>query len=110
MITLDDILQEGDVLIKENNVEELSNVYESVREQDLSFDMGYVFQKLFLKACLYGNRDTISWFFFIYKRDLTDMSKIAYRHTLYYGKYLIKKRKDKELFKWYSSQHSVLAS
>tara|TARA_A100001015_G_C14970497_1_gene704888 strand:+ start:255 stop:572 length:318 start_codon:yes stop_codon:yes gene_type:complete len=94
------IIKEGEILIKENNVYELEIIYKQILEEENNFDLGYLFQKLFLKACIYGNKETILWFINIYN-NMDFISKSAYKHTLNYAKYLIKKRRDNELYKWY---------
>tara|TARA_Y100000389_G_C17460886_1_gene521606 strand:- start:2390 stop:2740 length:351 start_codon:yes stop_codon:yes gene_type:complete len=106
MQLVDTYIRQGRILIKENNIEELDNIYtgilEKYNENKAGFDMTYLFQKLFLIACQYGNKDTISWFFTIYKRDMSDINKIAVKHTFVYAKYLINKRKNKELISCYN--------
>lgn len=104
MKIVDRYIYNGDILIRENNIEELNNIYKSLLEELPQFDLSYLFQKLFLKACLYGNKNTINWFINIYNNEMNDISKIGIRHTLTYGKYLIKKRKDdknNKLYNWY---------
>ena len=101
MKLVDRYINYGEILIRENNTEELNNIYISLLNESPKFDLAYLFQKLFLKACLYGNKNTINWFINIYDKEMNSISKIGIRHTLTYGKYLIKKRKDKKLYNWY---------
>lgn len=104
MRLIDVYIREATEMIKQNNIVQLASVYEYIQSQDdLEFDITFLFQKLFLNACLYGNSSTIEWFLSLYSK-LPATSVIAIRHTLVYGKYLIKKRKNKQLYEWYVSK------
>ena len=103
MKTVDYYISLGGDLIKENNLDELKNIYNFLKTQDLNFDIGYLYQKLFLKACNHANKSILSWFLIIYEKDMSVMDKIAYKHTMIYGKYLIAKKKNKTLLKWYDN-------
>ena len=90
-------------LIQKNNITELNTIYNDFidKNQDMNFDIGYVYQKLFLKACLYGTKEILKWFLNVYKNKLPPIIHITQKHTLIYGKYLIHKKRDKNMYKWY---------
>ena len=78
MRLINSYIQEGHVLIKENNIHQLEIFYKQIIKTQLPFDLNVLFQKLFLKACLYGNKNTINWFINIYKNEMCPISKILF--------------------------------
>ena len=104
MKLIDSYIHQADILIKENNIEELQNTYNDLinTKEQLPFDLAVLFQKLYLKACLYGNKNTINWFINIYKNEMCPISKIHQKSTINYSKHLIRKRNNDELFKWFN--------
>ena len=110
MKTVNALIEHGTILIHEQNVDELNNMYNNLLSQSLcqlDFDIGFLFQKLFLKACLYGNIDILYLFFKIYEK-MPDIPKITQWHSLVYGKYLVKTRKDNNLLQEYNKYYESL--
>ena len=92
MKTVNAYIEHCSVLIKENNVDELNNFYaETIEKHTINFDIGYLYQKLFLKACLYSSKEMLAWFLDIYVK-MPHVTRIAHKHVFVYGKYLIQKK------------------
>ena len=106
MKIVDEYIELGETLVRENNVEELSHFFTKLDSEDLKFDILYLFQKLFLKGCLYGNQNTIELFLNIYKFHMSELQQINTRSTIIYGKYLIRKRKDENLENFYNNYYN----
>jgi hypothetical protein len=58
------------------------------REDAAHIDWPYVLQKLYIHACLKGRRDVATWLASLFDA-LDPISRIAYRHTLAYGRVLL---------------------
>lgn len=60
----------------------------------------YIFQKIFLYACIKGKKPTIEWLCNKYT-DFDDIQRIAIRQMFFYAKYLLIKNKHKDMIEWY---------
>lgn len=56
--------------------------------QHIAWD--YIFQKVYLHACLKKQKPIVDWMHGLYE-TMNDMEKIAIRHVFSYGQYLISK-------------------
>jgi hypothetical protein len=90
----DTIIRKAKDCIDDNNYERLQEIYERLikenrekREYRPNFE--YVFQKIYLYACIKGDKDVIEWMKRIYE-TFGDVEKIALKPTLIYGKYILK--------------------
>tara|TARA_Y100000389_G_scaffold203960_1_gene254280 strand:+ start:5432 stop:5758 length:327 start_codon:yes stop_codon:yes gene_type:complete len=101
MKIIDTFINEGDILIRENNIDELYNLFQYLlHQEEYTMNLEYLFQKLFLKSIIYGNKDTIMLFINIYNNHMNQLSKKSQLPTIKYAKTLIKKRQ-KSLAQWY---------
>lgn len=83
----------GRQLVIENNIDQLEQILGELNEEEPVFDFNYLFQKLFLAACFYGNQTTIFWFLGLYK-NMNELDKLILKQALVYGKYVTHRRKD----------------
>lgn len=82
---------------KSSDLEGLQSFWKELQEYEFEVppDWPYVFQKLYLTACTYGHKDVANWLQELYEKNTDPVSKIAYKHTFVYGKYLLSKVKEK---------------
>lgn len=62
------------------------------REDAAHIDWPYILQKLYIHACLKGRREAAAWLASLFDA-LDPISRIAYRHTLAYGRALLQRVK-----------------
>jgi hypothetical protein len=56
-------------------------------------DWSWIFQKVYLHACLKGHRDVADWLRELFESKADPIQKIAYRQTYAYGNHLLHKHK-----------------
>lgn len=104
------IIKECKKMIEKENLDGLKEYYLTLDENDkfisdtLAYE--YIFQKIYIHACNYGNKDIIEWLIDIYEL-MDNIRKIGMRQLFFYGKYILKKNKkyknDKKIFEWYET-------
>ncbi len=62
-------------------------------EFDVAPDWPWVFQKVYLHACLKGKKDVADWLREVFEHNSDPIQKIAYRQTYAYGNHLLQKHK-----------------
>ena len=85
---MDAFLKECKTLIEKDNLEGLQETYEEYKDENLPWE--YVYQKLFLHACLKKKQRIVEWFKTLFQL-LDPIQQIALKPTLHYGKYLLVK-------------------
>jgi hypothetical protein len=73
----------------------LQSLFHTIQHEDLvtqKIDWSYIFQKVYLHACLHGHRDTAKWLRDTFEASADPISKIAYRQTYAYANVLLKKK------------------
>ena len=65
-----------------------SKKLDPVGHEDDDVDWPYILQKTYLHACLKKRRDMVDWLGSLFEQ-MDPINRIAYRHTLNYGKVLI---------------------
>lgn len=89
-----EIIKEVKEFINKNNLECLKELWTEYQTTDfesyqqVSWD--YIFQKVYLHACLKKRRDIVEWLDTLFI-GFNEITQIAIRHTLNYGKYLLNK-------------------
>ncbi len=58
-------------------------------------DWAYIFQKVYVHACLKGQKESADWLKQIFEEHSDPIQKIAYRQTYAYGNYLLQKYQSK---------------
>ena len=81
-------LKECKTLIEEDNLEELQRIY--AEELDQPFPWEYVYQKLYLHACLKKKRQIVEWMNGLFE-VFDPIQQIALRQMFSYGRYLLAK-------------------
>ena len=102
------IIRECKKMIKNENLQELEEYYNTLdKYQTFISNMvayEYIFQKIFIHSCNYGNKEIIEWMFERYI-EMDNIRKIGLRQLFYYGKYILKKNKkyknNKDVIIWY---------
>jgi len=87
-----EIIRECKPLIGSSPLSALQDHYATLMARDGSanVDWPYVLQKLYIHACLKGRRDVADWLTTLFDA-LDPISRIAYRHTLAYGRALLQR-------------------
>ena len=104
------IIRECKKLIENENLPELKEYYNTLDKQELFISnliaYEYIFQKIFIHSCNFGNKEIIEWLTEKYD-EMDNIRKIGLRQLFYYGKYILKKNKkyknDKEIMGWYEN-------
>jgi hypothetical protein len=54
-------------------------------------DWPYIFQKIYIHACLKKKRDMADWLEALFKEKVDPINQIAYKHSFTYGRHLLRK-------------------
>ena len=65
-------------------------------EYDFPPDWSYIFQKVYIHACLHGYKAVAEWLKKEFESKANPMDIIAYRQTYSYGEVLLRKKNKKE--------------
>lgn len=87
-------LAKGNVTKTYSDLHALQTLFREAHE-DLgtqNIDWSYIFQKVYLHACLHGHRDTAKWLRDTFEATADPISKLAYRQTYAYANVLLKKK------------------
>lgn len=76
-------------LIEKDDIDVLKSMYIHYSD-DVDVDYPYILQKIYIHACLKKKTDMATWLESMFE-DLDPISKIAYRHTLTYGRTLLRR-------------------
>jgi hypothetical protein len=85
---MEDLLKHCKTLIEEDNLEELQTVIQDHWEE--KFPWEYLYQKLYLHACLKKKHRIVEWMKTLYQL-LDPIQQIGLRQMFSYGKYLLAK-------------------
>ena len=72
--------------VKANDLNNLKILSENLPEY---IPREYMFKQVFLSACIHSKSEIIEWMLHVY-RTMDPVAQIGLRHTLTYGKYMIK--------------------
>jgi hypothetical protein len=88
------IVRECKEMIERSSLQSLQEYYQdlltSYCDGPYMVDWAFVLQKVYLHACLKKKRDMAAWLEERFK-DLDPIAFMAYRHTINYGRVLLKK-------------------
>ena len=73
------------------DIEGLQNFWQVI-EKTNSIDWAYIFQKLYIHACLHGHREVAVWLRETYEKSADPLTQIAYRQTYTYANILLEKK------------------
>jgi len=104
------IIKECKKIIENENLQELKEYYNTLDEYEIfisnTIPYELIFQKIFIHACNYGNKEIIEWLVEKYN-EMDNIRKIALRQLFFYGKYILKKNKkykeNNEVIEWYET-------
>ncbi len=85
---MDGFLKDCKLLIEKDNLEGLQEYYMEYQDQSLPWE--YIYQKLYLHACLKKKRRIVTWLDSLYSL-LDPIQQIALRQMFSYGRYLLAK-------------------
>ena len=91
------IISESIDCVKAGDLDGLKGIYADLPEY---MNREYLFKQVFLSACTHEKPDIIYWLYMIFL-SMNPFTQVAIRHTLTYGKYIIK---DKSIKKWYEEK------
>ena len=89
------ILRQANDNVKANDLDGLKKLVEYLPEY---ISREYMFKQVFLTSCIHSQSEIIEWMVGIY-HTMDPVAQIGLRHTLTYGKYLIKNPGVRE---WYT--------
>ncbi len=80
---------------KTYSIQHLQDYWQDLQnmEFEVNPDWSFVFQKIYIHACLKGQAETANWLKTLFEEKSDPIQKIAYRQTYSYGKYLLQKHK-----------------
>ncbi len=70
--------------------EGLQEFWESI--QSTECDWAWIYQKLYIHACLHGHRDIAVWLRKVFTKKADPLTQIAYRQTYTYANLLLEKK------------------
>ena len=73
------------------DIEGLQNFWQVI-EKTNSIDWAYIFQKLYIHACLHGHREVAVWLRETFEKSADPLTQIAYRQTYTYANILLEKK------------------
>ncbi len=85
---MEDFLSHCKTLIEEDNLEELQVVYEEAKGEAFAWE--YVYQKLYLHACLKKKTEIADWMRGLFSQ-FDPIQQIGIRQMFSYGNYLLRK-------------------
>ena len=87
-----ELLRDIKEVVERGNLDTLQTFYDYLQKthEDEDVDWPYILQKTYLHACLKKRRDMVDWLGSLFEQ-MDPINRIAYRHTLNYGKVLINK-------------------
>ena len=87
-----ELLRDIKEVVERGNLDTLQTFYDYLQKthEDEDVDWPYILQKTYLHACLKKRRDMVDWLTSLCEQ-MDPIYRIAYRHTLNYGKVLINK-------------------
>ena len=74
------------------DIEGLQEYWLSIQEKSNSIDWAYIFQKLYIHACLHGHREVAVWLRETFEKSADPLTQIAYRQTYVYANILLEKK------------------
>ena len=92
MIIEDQLIAEIKPNINKGNLEGLQELWSQYNDTDFERDIAwdYVFQKIYIHACLKKQKDITIWLDTLYK-EFDPIQQIAMRQMFSYGRYLLNK-------------------
>jgi hypothetical protein len=86
------LLRDIKEVVERGSLDTLQTFYAYLQKahEDEDIDWPYILQKTYLHACLKKRKDMVDWLATLFEM-LDPINKIAYRHTLNYGKFLVNK-------------------
>lgn len=87
------IVKEAKQFITKNyaDIEGLEEYWQMIKKTN-SIDWAYIFQKLYIHACLHGHREVAVWLREVFEKSADPLTKIAYRQTYTYANILLEKK------------------
>jgi hypothetical protein len=86
-----EIIQTCKQYINDKNLDLLQDYYHDLI-QTPNVDWPFIFQKVYLHACLRNCEEIVEWMKTQIYPQMDPIQQIALRHTLTYGKYLVRKK------------------
>ncbi len=76
--------------VNAGNLEDCQDYVQFLREEGESLAWDYIYQKVYLHACLRKQKHIVDWLMELYK-ELNPIEQIAIRQIFPYGRYLLAK-------------------
>ena len=97
------IISEGNFFIKQGDLFQLQELYESNMNYSNSvFDWLYIFKELFINSCIYNQLHISIWLYEMYQ-NFDEIQKILFKPTFKYVKYIKKSNisNDRPHIEWF---------
>jgi hypothetical protein len=85
---MDSFLKDCKQMVEKDNLEGLQEYYAEYSDENFAWD--YIYQKLYLHACLKKKRRIVAWLDSLYS-SFDPIQQIALRQMFSYGRYLLAK-------------------
>ena len=92
---MDDVIRTAKRHIENNDLYSLQDLYNELPTIDIYIDIPFVFQKVYLHACLRGATTIINWLKDSIYPTIDQIAQIALRQVFAYGRHLLQKHKAK---------------
>ena len=83
------ILNEAKQLVEAGDLDGLKLFYADLRNSDVTVASDWLFQKVYLHACLKKKQPIVDWMMEIYNNELDDITKISLKQMFPYGRWLL---------------------
>lgn len=80
--------------VESNNLEAIQNYVSALQNEEInrSVEWDYLFQKVYLHACLKKRREVADWIESVCFPQLPEIQQMAVRQVFSYGRYLLNKK------------------
>ena len=83
------ILSEAKQFVEADDLDGLKQYYVGLRESDIAVASDWLFQKVYLHACLKKKKPIVDWLMEVYNNELDDITKISLKQLFPYGRWLL---------------------
>jgi hypothetical protein len=92
------IVKDCKEIINKNSLQDIKEFWKDLQEceYDSTPDWPWIFQKIYIHACLKGKKEIAEWVKGEFEATVDPIQRIAYRQTYSYGNFLLQKALEKK--------------
>jgi hypothetical protein len=94
-----EIIKECKKHVEDGNLDYLTVFLQNLVQEDREYDWPFIFQKVYLHACLKGKREIAEWLEHSVYPTMEPIQKIALRQIFSYGNHLLRQADKMKAFK-----------